>query len=816
MGNRQQKPKGYWNENTCREEAKKYNTRGDFKNNCYHAYWLALKNGWINSYDWFETHTKPFGYWNEQTCRDEAKKYTSKTAFQRGNGSAYAIAQRNGWIKDYDWFVRPVVHNKKWTKETCREEAMKYKSKSEFGNSGSAAYNVARINGWLDDYDWFEELHKPNGYWTKETCREEALKYSTRSGFQKYAGSAYVVSRQNGWLDDYDWFEELRKPSGYWNEQTCLEEAKKYNLRSRFSKGSPSAYNVAKDNGWLEDYYWMVNQKMFTETGRWFNLYVYKWNDLNSVYVGITIDPKQRDWGHHKQGCTVFNFAYDNRIDIPPMEILENHLTPQQAAKKEGEYVEKFKQDGWNVINKAKAGSIGGLGSGKWNKSSCMREAKKYTTKGDFIKGSEQAYIVARKNGWLDDYDWLVEVIKPKGYWNEQTCREEAMKYKSKVEFHDGASRAYALAWEKGWLESYDWFQRPENYNKKWNEETCREEAKKYNSRTEFCRESSGAYEVANQHGWLDSYDWFEKYSKPNGYWDRNTCREEALKYKSLSEFRKQCSSAYTIAWRNGWLENYNWLEVKKGKWNEESCREEAMKYKTLKDFSKGSKGAYKVAYIKGWLKTYDWLEKQKKRNYWNQETCREEALKYNTLQEFRNAAARAYVLAKENGWLDSYDWLERTSVPKGYWNEQTCREEALKYKSRVAFSNGSGGAYEVARKNGWLESYHWLHTPEKWNKKWNEVTCREEAKKYSSRKNFQQGCVSAYNVARRNGWLDSYEWFSEKPKFNYWNEETCREEALKYKTKTEFLKGCRRAYEVSREKGWLKTYEWFSIKSRK
>ena len=42
----------------------------------------------------------------------------------------------------------------------------------------------------------------PNGYWTKEKCAEEALKYGSRGIFYKKSGSAYTISRNNKWLDE--------------------------------------------------------------------------------------------------------------------------------------------------------------------------------------------------------------------------------------------------------------------------------------------------------------------------------------------------------------------------------------------------------------------------------------------------------------------------------------------------------------------------------------------------------------------------------------------------------------------------------------
>ena len=52
---------------------------------------------------------------------------------------------------------------------------------------------------------------KPSGYWTKEKCHEEALKYNTRGEFQKKSSTAYVKSRKEKWLDEICIHMKLRK-----------------------------------------------------------------------------------------------------------------------------------------------------------------------------------------------------------------------------------------------------------------------------------------------------------------------------------------------------------------------------------------------------------------------------------------------------------------------------------------------------------------------------------------------------------------------------------------------------------------------------
>ena len=112
-----------------------------------------------------------------------------------------------------------------WTYERCLAEARKYKFKMDFRNGSAGAYDAAKDNGWLSEYVWLES--RSLAKWTYETCYEEAKKHKTRSAFAKEAKGAYDSARKNGWLDDYIWFVSDRKPAGYWTYETCYEEAKK-------------------------------------------------------------------------------------------------------------------------------------------------------------------------------------------------------------------------------------------------------------------------------------------------------------------------------------------------------------------------------------------------------------------------------------------------------------------------------------------------------------------------------------------------------------------------------------------------------------
>ena len=64
----------------------------------------------------------------------------------------------------------------------------------------------------------------------------------------------------------------------------------------------------------------------------------------------------------------------------------------------------------------------------------------------------------------------------------------------------------------------------------------------------------SAAYSTACRNNWLNkvSSHLIEE-KKPRGYWDKEKCAKEALKFKSKSEFKSN-STAYHAATRNKWI----------------------------------------------------------------------------------------------------------------------------------------------------------------------------------------------------------------------------------------------------------------------
>lgn len=441
----------------------------------------------------------------------------------------------NGYWKNYD---------------NCYNEAKKYKTRSEFMVKASGAYRKAKDNGWLKDYTWFIEKHKPNGYWTYERCKEEALKYTSKSEFNKGSKSAYSVAWENGWLDDYTWFKRPEAYNKKWTYEACYEEALKYTSKSEFKYGNGSAYAAARKNKWINDYPWLKRQR---HDGYDYWIYVYEDAENKVVYVGLTYR-KARHREHMRDKTDTARLYFESIGKPFPKQIVKmTDLSPDDAQYYENWYKLAYSADGWRVLNIGKTGvGTGSLGSRfiKWTYEACYQEALKYESSGDFAKGNGSAYDTARKQGWLKDYAWFVEKCK-RDYWNKETCLEAAKDCSTMMQFITEYGRAYQMAKKEGWIKDYTWLET----RLIWTRETCYEEALKYNSKKEFVEGSNGAYQAAAKNGWFVDYTWFKVLRREN--WNYDTCKEEAKKYTNQHRFKVGSAGAYHFAWRHGLLKEF-------------------------------------------------------------------------------------------------------------------------------------------------------------------------------------------------------------------------------------------------------------------
>ena len=309
--------------------------------------------------------------------------------------------------------------------------------------------------------------------WTYETCYELAKQCVSRSDLKNHNQTAYDTARENGWLDDYTWFRsgfEIYYETGIkWTYKNTKEESKKYTSRQEFCDNCVGGYTRALKQGWLDDFTWL-KPKLIKEAKNQGSVYwVYGYFDFGNkvCYIGLSRD-RARHWRHMQKDKSgkydsVMTYFNDRYGFLPDPTIIEDNLTAEEAQNKETYYAQYFKDKSYTVLNIAKTGSLGSAII-KWDEKSCLEEAKKYSSLEDFYTNSKSAYRSAKDNGWINNYTWLKRKYIKRGFWQDHdNCLNESRKYKTRKEFERENSSAYTSAWKHKWLDEFF----PKTKNKK-------------------------------------------------------------------------------------------------------------------------------------------------------------------------------------------------------------------------------------------------------------------------------------------------------------------------------------------------------------
>lgn len=352
---------------------------------------------------------------------------------------------------------------------------------------------------------------------------------------------------------------------------------------------------------------------------------------------------------------------------------------------------------------------------GYWTKERVFEESKKYQTSTEFKKGCKAAYQAAQRNGLLKEMTWFVSPQKPNGYWTKERIFEEAKKYKTRTEFQKGNPTAYGKAHINDWLKEMTWFiykdRKPNGY---WNnKERVFAEARKYETKREFEKGCTTAYQVAHKKGWIDEMTWFiegriKLLSQKNDSVYRYFFKETNSIYVGRTLMTRQNErdnehmfdkddTVYKYAKKNGFAvppmeiieEN---ITIKEGLEREDYWKN------YYKERGYNVLNVAKTGKHSGSLGTIGF-------NKWTRQRVFEEARKYKTRTEFKKGCRGAYTAACKNKWISEMTWFVSSQKPNGYWNnKERVFEEARKYRNRTEFQKGSVGAYQKALKNGWLD----------------------------------------------------------------------------------------------------------------
>jgi hypothetical protein len=210
-----------------------------------------------------------------------------------------------------------------------------------------------------------------------------ALQYKTRKDFERQKQGAYHCAINRGPFINQD--------------GTVVIYSKHY--------GSPKSLGLTNTFGFINE----ICRHMIPQGNLYKRvIYAYKFYDENnnksSAYIGLTCNTNKRNIQHI--GNTAQKSAVKKFIDSNPtfryeFEVLTNFLSPDVAGKIEDEYIKKFKDEGWIILNIAKGGCLGG------NTEIPVEELRKVISKyvyyKDLIKYDENTYKTICRRGLLNE-----------------------------------------------------------------------------------------------------------------------------------------------------------------------------------------------------------------------------------------------------------------------------------------------------------------------------------------------------------------------------------------------------------------------------
>ena len=294
--------------------------------------------------------------------------------------------------------------------------------------------------------------------YTKTECYNIAKKYRNRSDFRVKDWSAYIQSKNNGWLDEIS--PSTIPPLTY---EKCYDVASKYIDYSTFRENECSVYGKSIKTGWIKSFTWLKKRSRDLDAKINY-VYAYEFESLKSVYIGRTMSLATRKRNHLKdKKDSVYKFITENELNDNDYDfiLLKEKLTVKESQYFECEYIQKYKNDGWSLINRVKGGSIGSPII-KWDYDKCMEIARSYSYLKDLSTDYPGVYEKARKMGWLKEYTWL-EYFKPKEIYTYEECYEKAKKYKTHNQFYVNDKAYVTFAKRKNWYKDYTWLKNKEH-----------------------------------------------------------------------------------------------------------------------------------------------------------------------------------------------------------------------------------------------------------------------------------------------------------------------------------------------------------------
>jgi hypothetical protein len=188
-----------------------------------------------------------------------------------------------------------------------------------------------------------------------------------------------------------------------WTDDEIVEIAKKYAHKGDW-KRSVTALDTAAYQAALNrpEVFARATAHMTPKASPYshaYYIYACEFED-HHVYVGLSFRSTRKSEhivrGRVRDHCAICpNYTF---------KIVQGEIaTPSLAQIAEREWIEKYRDAGWILLNKASGGGLGTVRAVRWTKEAVMAEARKYPTRQAWIDGSQMSYRIAKREGWFNE-----------------------------------------------------------------------------------------------------------------------------------------------------------------------------------------------------------------------------------------------------------------------------------------------------------------------------------------------------------------------------------------------------------------------------
>jgi hypothetical protein len=379
-------------------------------------------------------------------------------------------------------------------------------------------------------------------------------------------------------------------------------------------------------------------------------------------------------------------------------------------------------------------------GRTKWTPEACLNSAKKYTKRFDWEKGDPIAYGASKRHGWYEQCTAHMPLAKKRNnFWNEETCLAEAKKYKNISSWVRANGSSYQVAksnpkWFKNCTAHMDRL-----WEKKWTAKTILEDAKKYSTMQDWVRSSTGYgaalkhkivkeatshmnknpkwFGVSKIHQILQSYD--IDYVDEQMFDDCRDKRKLPFDFyiPSLSLLIEHHGIQHQRGWQGKGAEDikhrdeikkkyakdnqFNYLAIEEWRISESSEMEEII-ISTIRKINP------KLKLSKRTLSNEE-LSKTETKSKFSLDSLRIIASHYDSRVTFKKGNEPAYNFACRHKYIDeicNHMMSKAQAQSKGLtkWTKEKVIQSATKFKTARDWCSKEGSAYNAARKNGWLK----------------------------------------------------------------------------------------------------------------